>query len=89
MTAGAEPPGRWPDEHVPVTPGWTCDSCGEDWPCPPKRERLLREYEIDRASLSVYLGSCLAAATEDLRGAPAPALRSRFIGWVPRGPRGA
>ncbi len=87
MTAGAEPPGSAPGEHVPLTPGWTCASCGEHWPCPPKRERLLHEYELDRASLSVYLGSCLAAASEDLHGASVPELRNRFIGWVPRGPR--
>ncbi|MFC0004728.1 hypothetical protein [Micromonospora siamensis] len=88
MIAGAEPPGSASDEHLPVPPGWTCGSCGADWPCPPKRDRLLHEYQVDRASLSVYLGSCLAAATEDLRGAPSPGLQDRFIGWLPRGPRG-
>ncbi|GHJ17662.1 MULTISPECIES: hypothetical protein [unclassified Micromonospora] len=74
-------------EHVPVTPDWTCGSCGEDWPCATKRRNLLIEYQVDRASLSVYLGSCLAAATHDLRAAPVTALQDRFIGWVPRGSR--
>ncbi|AXO33072.1 hypothetical protein MicB006_0767 [Micromonospora sp. B006] len=48
---------------------------------------MLSEYQVDRASLSVYLGSCLAAATQDLRSVPVTALQDRFIGWVPRGPR--
>ncbi|WP_446212568.1 hypothetical protein [Micromonospora sp. IBSANI012] len=41
---------------------------------------------MDRASLSVYLGSCLAAASADLHAAPMTSLQDRFIGWVPRGP---
>ncbi|MET7965055.1 hypothetical protein [Micromonospora sp. NPDC005305] len=70
-----------------MTPDWTCGSCGEDWPCVTKRGQLLNEYQVDRASLSVYLGSCLAAATQDLRTAADSTLQDRFIGWVPRGPR--
>ena len=62
MTDGAERPGGRADEHVPTTPGWNCGSCGEEWPCATKRGRLLAEYGGDRAMLSVYLGSCLAAA---------------------------
>ncbi|MGC5018633.1 hypothetical protein [Micromonospora sp. DT47] len=85
MTGRAEPPRSRPDEHVPVTPGWTCGSCGDEWPCATKRTRLLAEYKVDRASLSVYLGSCLAAASVDLPGSPGSLLRDRFIGWVPRG----
>jgi hypothetical protein len=84
MTRGAEPR---PDEHAPVTPDWTCGSCGDDWPCDTKRSRLLAEYQADRASLSVYLGSCLAAASNDLRHTATAALQDRFIGWVPRSPR--
>ncbi|MDG4803041.1 hypothetical protein [Micromonospora sp. WMMD980] len=87
MTPGAEASEPRSGEHVPVTPDWTCGSCGDDWPCATKRRHLLIEYQVDRASLSVYLGSCLAAATQDLRCAPVTALQDRFIGWVPRGPR--
>ncbi len=86
MTGGDEA-GRLPGEHAPVTPDWACGSCGEDWPCATKRTRLLDEYQVDRASLNVYLGSCLAAASQDLRTAPVASLRDRFIGWVPRSPR--
>ncbi|MFI7575062.1 hypothetical protein [Micromonospora sp. NPDC049497] len=72
------------DDHIPLTPDWTCGRCGEDWPCPPKRSQLLHEYGVDRAMLTVYLGSCLAAATEDLKGLPGTNLQDRFIGWLPR-----
>ncbi|MFG2053726.1 hypothetical protein ACGFI9_06795 [Micromonospora sp. NPDC048930] len=89
MTRGAAASGQAPDEHSPVTPDWTCGSCGHDWPCDTKRGRLLAEYQADRASLSVYLGSCLAAASQDLRSAPTASLQDRFIGWVPRSPRTA
>jgi hypothetical protein len=39
---------------------------------------------VDRATLTVYLGACLAAATEDLKGPPGTNLQDRFIGWLPR-----
>ncbi|MEH0984595.1 hypothetical protein [Micromonospora sp. CPCC 205556] len=81
-TASSDSP---PDEHVPLTPGWICGSCGDEWPCATKRDRLLSEYQVDRASLSVYLGSCLASASADLSGSPVDRLRDRFFGWVPRG----
>ncbi|SIR17564.1 hypothetical protein SAMN05444858_1077 [Micromonospora avicenniae] len=86
MTGGAEPSGPVSDEHAPEQPTWSCGSCGEDWPCATKRSRLLREYG-DRATLSVYLGSCLAAASEDLRTASVTSLQNRFIGWLRRGSR--
>ncbi len=89
MTGGAEAYGSRPDEHAPVTPNWTCGTCGDEWPCTTKRTRLLEEYQVDRASLSVYLGACLAAASQDLRAAPVSSLQNRFIGWVPRSPRTA
>ncbi|MFY1619227.1 hypothetical protein [Micromonospora sp. WMMD736] len=87
MSDGAERPGGRADDHAPTTPGWNCGSCGDEWPCATKRDRLLAEYGGDRAMLSVYLGSCLAAAAEDLRAAPVMSLQDRFIGWLPRGTR--
>ncbi|SCL55780.1 hypothetical protein GA0070606_2497 [Micromonospora citrea] len=87
MTGGAQDPAYPVEEHTPSTPEWTCDTCGAEWPCAAKRARLLMEYQVDRAALSVYLGSCLAAATEDLPPAPGTSLQDRFIGWLPRTPR--
>ncbi|SCL53888.1 hypothetical protein GA0070608_1241 [Micromonospora peucetia] len=84
MFGGAESTASPMDEHTPVTPAWTCGTCGADWPCATKRARLLEEYQVDRAMLSVYLGSCLAAATQDLSAARGTALQDRFIGWLPR-----
>ncbi|MGN9807848.1 hypothetical protein ACTMSW_00620 [Micromonospora sp. BQ11] len=71
-------------EHAPLAPGWTCGTCGDEWPCAAKRSRLLEEYRLDRAMLSVYLGSCLAAASQDLRPPVGTSLQDRFIGWLPR-----
>ncbi|MER7415456.1 hypothetical protein ABT346_01485 [Micromonospora peucetia] len=87
MTGGAEFSASTTDDHAPLTPGWSCATCGAEWPCAPKRARLLEEYRADRAMLSVYLGSCLAAAAEDLPPSRGPSLQDRFIGWLPRGPR--
>lgn len=87
MAPGAKASGPGPDEHVPVTPDWNCASCGDEWPCDTKRSRLLSEYQADRASLSIYLGSCLAAASQDLPARHTRSLQDRFIGWVPRLPR--
>ncbi|WP_247673758.1 hypothetical protein [Micromonospora sp. C51] len=83
---GAASPGRV-GEHAPVTPEWTCGTCGAEWPCARKREQLLTEYGVDRPMLSVYLGACLAAAAEDLHLAGATSLQDRFFGWLPRRPR--
>ena len=76
-----------PGEHAPATPDWTCGTCGADWPCEQKRDRLLSEYAADRAMLSVYLGACLAAAAEDLHLSGSTTLQDRFLGWLPRRPR--
>ncbi|MFG1952830.1 hypothetical protein [Micromonospora sp. NPDC048830] len=46
-----------------------------------------RRYGPDRSGLSVYLGACLAAASEDLPDVPGTVLRDRFVGWLPRGRR--
>ncbi|WP_255481006.1 hypothetical protein [Micromonospora thermarum] len=37
--------------------------------------------------LAVYLGSCLAAATQDLPPPAGTSLQDRFMGWLPRQPR--
>ena len=76
-----------PDDHAPVAPAWVCGTCGAEWPCAPRRDLLLAEYGPDRGALSVYLGSCLATACEDLPEVPGAVLRKRFIGWLPRGRR--
>ncbi|MFG2099237.1 hypothetical protein ACGFJ5_01400 [Micromonospora echinaurantiaca] len=81
MNGGASDPRN---DHLPVVPAWTCETCGGEWPCAPKQRRLLEEYRGERPALAVYLGSCLAAATQDLRGVPERILQRRFTGWLPR-----
>jgi hypothetical protein len=87
VEAGGGAPPRRAGEHAPLTPDWMCDTCGAEWPCASKREQLLTEYGVDRAMLSVYLGSCLAAAAEDLHAGGSRSLQERFFGWLPRRPR--
>ncbi|MER7892993.1 hypothetical protein ABTX15_24535 [Micromonospora sp. NPDC094482] len=84
MTAHAPRDQTPPDDHLPVTPAWNCATCGAEWPCPTRRSRLLEEYQGKPATLCVYLASCLAVASEDLRGTPVLALQHRFTGWLPR-----
>ncbi|MET8230615.1 hypothetical protein ABZS77_08060 [Micromonospora sp. NPDC005298] len=71
-------------EHLPNPPTWTCTGCGREWPCATKQSQLLAEFGGARASLAVYLGSCLVAATQDLPSLPLPRARHRFLGWLPR-----
>lgn len=89
MTGAAEPSTSVRREHAPYTPDWTCGTCGAEWPCEPKRDLLLKEYQLDRAMLSVYLGSCLAVASQDLSVPAGTSLQDRFIGWLPRPPKGS
>ncbi|MGK5675253.1 hypothetical protein ACSNOB_20720 [Micromonospora sp. URMC 106] len=87
MTGAAEDPASPVDGHAPLAPTWACGTCGADWPCAAKRARLLAEFEVDPAMLSVYLASCLAAAARDLPPVSGVSLQDRFIGWLPRQPR--
>ncbi|QGN45999.1 hypothetical protein GKC29_03460 [Micromonospora sp. WMMC415] len=71
-----------PIAHVPVRPDWCCAGCGQAWPCPDRRQRLLDRYARDRPALGVYLGMQLADAVSDLRHLPVEALYARFLGWL-------
>ncbi|MET7948003.1 hypothetical protein [Micromonospora sp. NPDC005324] len=71
-----------PTPHVPVRPPWTCAGCGQEWPCPDRRRRLLIEYADDRLSLAFYLGLYLADAAADLPDLSADRLHDRFLGWA-------
>ncbi|TDB70999.1 hypothetical protein [Micromonospora sp. KC721] len=73
-----------PAAHVPRRPSWQCAGCGDPWPCPDRRRRLLAEYADNAAAVSVYLGMQLVDAASELRHQPAEALHARFLGWLPR-----
>lgn len=68
--------------HGPVLPIWACGGCGASWPCRTRRQELLAEYAGAPVSLSIYMGSQLVAATQDMSWAPAGALHRRFLGWL-------
>ncbi|MER7455414.1 hypothetical protein [Micromonospora sp. NPDC126480] len=72
-----------PAAHLPARPSWTCTGCGQAWPCPDRRRRLLERYAIERITLHVYLGTQLAEAASDLRQVPPALLYERFLGWLP------
>lgn len=73
------------NRHLPVTPGWSCRDCGDDWPCPVKQSQLLAEFHGASITLGQYLGGCFVDAAQDLVSVPAARLRTRFLGWAPWG----
>ncbi|MDG4796723.1 hypothetical protein [Micromonospora sp. WMMD1082] len=77
-------PARLDDQHMPLRPGWTCDTCNGDapWPCPPARVRLAECYGRDRIGLSMYLGALLTAALADLPHDDPGELTTRFVAWT-------
>ncbi|NHO79517.1 hypothetical protein DLJ60_24040 [Micromonospora chalcea] len=68
--------------HGPVLPVWSCGGCGAPWPCPTRRRELRAEFAGAPVSLSLYMGSYLVWAAEDLTWVPAGVLHQRFLGWV-------
>jgi hypothetical protein len=43
---------------------------------------LRAEFEGAPVSLSIYMGSHLVSASQDLVGVPAGQLHFRFVGWI-------
>jgi hypothetical protein len=64
-------------------PGWRCVECGEEWPCPARREFWLGKYPspIARLRLRGILGALQLDAEKDLR-VPFLDLDERFVGWT-------
>ncbi|MFY1620094.1 hypothetical protein [Micromonospora sp. WMMD736] len=69
--------------HVAESPTWSCQGCGEPWPCAEMRI-------IPREDAHTYLSlmaSILPSAIRDLRGrldGPDPiAIVRRFVWWLP------
>ncbi|NLU77268.1 hypothetical protein HCA58_02435 [Micromonospora sp. HNM0581] len=72
------------DLHVPQRPAWDCQRCGEPWPCPPLRARLLKAYSTDEANLAQYMASHYYQALDDLPDDDPMDLHHRIIGWIRR-----
>lgn len=75
--------------HNPRPPGWTCFRCGDPWPCKPRQEKFLTDYQGRRRELRVVLSAFFTHALEDLADAPVDELHKRFVGWAtqPRTPK--
>lgn len=68
--------------HQPHQPEWTCQACGNPWPCSPARTRLAESYGRDRIGLSIYLTALLFAAVAEMPTTPVPELFERFVSWT-------
>ncbi|RLP85599.1 flavin reductase [Micromonospora sp. CV4] len=68
--------------HRPVSPAWTCDACGSDWPGQTCRRELLAEYDRASMSLALYLAAQFVDANRDLAHVPVGHLHHRFLGWI-------
>lgn len=75
--------------HLPHRPGWTCQACDQQWPCPTRQRELVAEYEGARVSLTLYLAGCFVDASADLPTAAAGNLYRQFFDWPSRPPRNA
>jgi hypothetical protein len=71
--------------HLPARPEWTCQDCGQPWPCVTKKTALIAEHRGGQTSLMIHLAFYLVDAIDDFgrpdRG-PVPNLYLRFLGWI-------
>jgi hypothetical protein len=82
MKLPIEPPLR--PTHLPLRPSWACQTCGDEWPCAPARERLLQEKAADPTSIAVAMWQRLEEFALDQGSGPLPDAFDRFIGWTRR-----
>ena len=67
--------------HMPTRPTWKCADDGEQWPCPPARERLLEEFCRDRVALHLYMAVQYLQAVDDMPAdSTSGLLFGRFLG---------
>ena len=74
--------GQTADLHVPRRPTWSCQGCGQPWPCATYRAAALAEEHDGRHRLTARLGEYLADAKWDLRDVPLAELEARFVSWA-------
>ncbi|MEV0429779.1 hypothetical protein [Micromonospora sp. NPDC050495] len=71
--------------HTTAPPGWTCDDCGEDWPCPAWTDPPTDAAR--RAELLPEFVRLARRAIRDLRGRPGgpqpPEIVRRFLWFFP------
>lgn len=70
-------------DHLPLRPSWECMVCGDEWPCPPRRQQLLAEYKNAPLSLRLHMMKLRDDAAVDL-GVDPDKINDRFVkDWVP------
>jgi len=69
-------------EHVPHRPTWTCRTCGDEWPCAPARELLMRQNETNPTSIAQLMWSYLEDYAFDAGPGPLSGAFDRFIAWT-------
>ncbi|GAB3336995.1 hypothetical protein GCM10027452_10280 [Micromonospora halotolerans] len=71
--------------HVANGPAWTCDQCGQPWPCPVLRSAPTTAER--RATLIPEFSRITRRAIRDLRGRPGgptpPEIVKRFLYFLP------
>ncbi len=73
--------------HLPERPAWTCQVCGEDYPCLKRKVQLRAEFRRASVQLTVFMSIDFVDAAAELPGVPAEELHRRFF-WY-RYPGGA
>lgn len=70
-------------QHHPSRPEWTCETCGQVWPCPPARDRLVAE---SGDQLPVVMAGYLNQLCADRPDTAAGVGFARMIAWTRRVP---
>ena len=71
--------------HRALRPSWSCEDCGQAWPCRARRATLPGECEFDRIAMRLFLAQLMYEAVEDIdqySSDVVPGLYERFLGWV-------
>lgn len=67
-------------QHEARRPAWTCEDCGEAWPCESARDRLRAETG-GGTRLAVLMWSYLESFFRDIMDSSTGAFE-RFVGWT-------
>jgi hypothetical protein len=70
-------------EHQPNRPFWDCKQCGQEWPCEPAREYLVRTTGSG-LNLAMLMWTHLEHYALDAGQGPLRGAFDRFIAWTRR-----
>ncbi len=69
-------------QHAIARPGWTCETCHDDWPCESARKLIADAHIDDHDALVEHLTGILIRAADDLGLASPALLYKRFLRWA-------